>query len=282
MTRPGQPALRTRTYEPAGAPRGCVLVTTGFGEHVGRYERICQAWQNAGYLIGAYDLRGQGQSEGRRGYVERFDDYIDDLLAVAEQFATRPDWRRPVLFGHSMGALICIHTALRAPGPFAGLVLTSPFLGLSLPAPKWKQVVARWMTSVWPTWAEPTGIEGAMVTRDRERARMIDDDPLRIAKMTVRLFVESERAQADAIARASELKVPVYCRAAELDKIASLATTRRFMAALGSVDKQLDVAVGQFHELHQEPEWAEHARLLAQQFERLLSESPAPAAATAS
>jgi alpha-beta hydrolase superfamily lysophospholipase len=111
-----------------------------------------------------------------------------------------------------------------------------------------------------------------MVTRDADHARAINNDPLRIRKMTVRLFVESESAQEQARARASELSLPLYCRAAELDKIASLDATRRFMSAVRSSDKQLEVALGQYHELHQEPEWTEHATILLQHFERWCAE----------
>lgn len=278
FARPGAPDLRTHLFEPRGPVRGSILLTTGFSEHVGRYENVCHVWRDAGYLIGAWDWRGQGRSQGRRGYVERFDDYVSDLLAIADHFSAHPHWKHPVAFGHSMGALITIHAALRAQGRFAALALTSPFLALALPAPKWKQALARRITEWWPTWSESTGITGDMVTREPLHARAIDDDPLRIRKMTVRLFVESERAQEQALARAAELRLPIYCRAAEIDKVSSLDATRRFMASVSSSDKQLEIALGQYHELHQEPEWSEHATILMQQFDRWCSEHAAGAA----
>jgi alpha-beta hydrolase superfamily lysophospholipase len=274
LKRPGEPTLRTRLYTPAGIARGSVLLTTGFNEHVGRYDHVCQAWQDAGFFVACWDLRGQGRSEGRRGYVEHFDDFTSDTLAIANEFDHNEAWRAlgpAILFGHSTGGLIAIHAALRAPTRFRALLLASPFLGLALPTPAWKKTLGRLMTRMWPTFSQPTNIGAERVTQDAERARALDADPLAVRSMTARLFTEMERAQTEAFEHASEITLPVLCRAAGDDTIADVAATREFIAKLGSPDKTLEVVPGQRHELHQDTRRDEHIRACAEQFIRWTS-----------
>lgn len=45
-----------------------------------------EQWNARGISVCGLDLQGCGRSEGRRGlrfYVERFDDYVDDVLQLA-------------------------------------------------------------------------------------------------------------------------------------------------------------------------------------------------------
>ncbi|WP_207537679.1 alpha/beta fold hydrolase [Sabulicella rubraurantiaca] len=68
----------------------------------------------------ALSLRGHGASGGRERLQDwTLDDYLDDVLRVLR---TLP--RPPVLVGHSMGALLGLLAAERA--PLAGLVLLAP------------------------------------------------------------------------------------------------------------------------------------------------------------
>lgn len=271
LRRPGQPTLRTRLYVPAGTPRGAILATTGFSERLERYEHVCQRWQARGWLVANWDLRGQGKSEGPRGFVGRFADFVDDLFAYLDTLDETPAWRAagpPILFAHSLGALITLHAAVRRPDRMRALALTSPYLGLALKTPAWKLWVGRAIASVWPTFSLPTGIGADVLTHDAERAHAIDADPLSVRRMTARLFNETEDAQKALVSSASRLTLPISCRAAGDDKIVDLSVTRRFFQDVKSTDSKLFVAEGQFHELHQELGWEAHTDAFAADFER--------------
>jgi alpha-beta hydrolase superfamily lysophospholipase len=271
LKRPDAPALRTRLYEPEGAPRGSVLVTTGFSEHVGRYEHVCERWRAAGWLVAAWDLRGQGKSEGPRGYVTRFSEFIDDLFAYLDELQKDSRFRSlgtPIAFAHSMGALLTIHAALRDASRFRALALTSPYLGLALETPAWKLAAGRAISALVPRFSLPTNVSASILTHDAERARMIESDPLGIQRMTARLFTEVESAQAEALRRAGELRLPIAVRAAGDDQLVDVNVTRRFMSQVSSKDVNLFIAEGQFHELHQELGWEQHADAFAEQFAR--------------
>ncbi len=66
----GAPRLSFAVHPPAGAARGAVLLTHGYGEHSGRYVEVISGWTQSGLVVASYDLRGHGHSEGHRGHVD--------------------------------------------------------------------------------------------------------------------------------------------------------------------------------------------------------------------
>ncbi|HZJ47826.1 MAG TPA: alpha/beta hydrolase, partial [Acidimicrobiia bacterium] len=101
-------SLHTATWTPEGDPERGLLIVHGLGEHLGRWDHVARFFANKGYAVAAFDLRGHGQSEGTRAYVGSFSDYLDDVQGIVESGLVRTDlpW---VLYGHSLGGLICTH-----------------------------------------------------------------------------------------------------------------------------------------------------------------------------
>ena len=58
-----------------------------------------------------YDLRGHGQSSGRRGQVSRFDEYLDDTEVFLDEVRRAQPGKPVFLLGHSMGGLVCARLA---------------------------------------------------------------------------------------------------------------------------------------------------------------------------
>ncbi len=82
-----------------------VIVTHGVGEHRGRHHYwLTEELKN--YNVVLYDLRGHGESEGMRGDVRDFDDYLKDIDSVSDFLASEYGMKKFFLFGHSMGGLI--------------------------------------------------------------------------------------------------------------------------------------------------------------------------------
>jgi alpha-beta hydrolase superfamily lysophospholipase len=74
--------LYAEVFLPAGTPKGVVLITHGYAEHCGRYREVAHVIVKAGWAALSYDVRGHGQSPGVRGFIDKFDAYLEDRPAA--------------------------------------------------------------------------------------------------------------------------------------------------------------------------------------------------------
>jgi alpha-beta hydrolase superfamily lysophospholipase len=79
---------------PPGPVSARLLIVHGYGEHAGRYIHFMQWLAERGVASEAIDLRGHGRSPGRRGFVVRWDEYIDDLKAFLDRDREHIDGNR--------------------------------------------------------------------------------------------------------------------------------------------------------------------------------------------
>jgi alpha-beta hydrolase superfamily lysophospholipase len=128
LARDGTP-LALRVYR---ATSDTVIVALHGSSGRGRYfHPLATRLSRAGAAsVHALDLRGHGESGGRRGdvdYVGQLDDDLADVLAAIR--SERPA-ARIVLLGHSAGGGLAVRYAGRETGPRAdGYVLLAPYLG---------------------------------------------------------------------------------------------------------------------------------------------------------
>ena len=69
----------TRSWQPEGKARGVVVIVPGFNSHSGQYLWVGEQFAAKDLATYAIDLRGRGRSEGERYYVEKMEDYTDEL-----------------------------------------------------------------------------------------------------------------------------------------------------------------------------------------------------------
>ena len=60
-------------------PKASIALVHGFGEHSGRYAHVADFFNKNGYSFFAFDNRGHGQSEGKRGHAPDYDAYLYDI-----------------------------------------------------------------------------------------------------------------------------------------------------------------------------------------------------------
>src|SRR5262245_6832481 len=93
LDRPGQPRLAFHVETPSGAPRGRVLMVHGYAEHSARYDHVVPLWLERGLAVARFDLRGHGRSEGTRGHVDRFEDYVMDVRDLLARLKDEASFR---------------------------------------------------------------------------------------------------------------------------------------------------------------------------------------------
>ena len=141
--------------------------------------------------------------------------------------------------------------------------MSAPFFGLALDVPWLKLAAGRALSRVVPTLGMPSGFHGADVTKDFARAAAYDADPLGFAKTNVRWFTETQLAQARYLARAGELRLPLFETIGTEDRLSKLSTARAFFDGVASVDKVWRERKGGFHEGLNDPDWRELADEMA-------------------
>ena len=252
----GRDGLRLffRISRPSGAPAAHVALVHGYAEHLGRHAEITQALTAAGYCVHRLDVRGHGQSDGTRGFVAKFDDYLSDLdlflARVREAAAGKPMF----LLGHSHGSLIAGRYLLDQPQAVRGAVLASPYFRLKLAVSPLKIWAGKLIAKVYPQLPMKNELLPSLLTRDTAIQKATAEDPLYLKIATPGWFIQSSEAQDTLFRRASEFVTPFLCIQGGADPIVDPAASREFTSAATSADKQFKQYDGLLHELFHEPE----------------------------
>lgn len=181
LTSAGVPQL-VRTWKPEGDPWANVLIVHGLGEHSGRYERTGGLMAEAGLAVTSFDLVGFGASGGKRGHIDTWTTYLDQVQGHLESQA-----RPLVLLGHSMGGAIALEYALSERPQADLLVLSAPALGGGA---AWQRKLAPIAAKALPGIAVPNALKGEQLSRDPAVGAAYFADPLVLLKSTTRLGAE--------------------------------------------------------------------------------------------
>lgn len=223
----------------------------GFAEHRKRYAHFA-SWLNENKIaVAAIDLRGHGDSQGKRGHVQEFSDYYFDCSALLH-FVKQNFPRLPVSIGsHSHGGLVVARylEAHKPPLPLHCAVFSAPFLGLPPGFPAWKKRIGEAVSGLLPGLSVPTGINPAYLSHDDKICRIYGSDPQIFTSATTRWFTEATVAQARAVSRAPMIRLPALVMQGTGDRIVSQEASRRFYEDLGSEKKQWISYPGLYHEI---------------------------------
>ena len=245
--------LHERAWLPEGEPRAVLAVVPGAAEHSGRYAHLGGFLARHGYAVHALDLRGHGESAGRRLFVRSFGEYLDDVGGFLARVRLAHPGKPLFLLGHSMGGTVAALYALTRPGPLRGLVLSGPLLALGDDLSPLKAALARFLGRFLPR-LPVQKLDAASISRDPEVVRRYREDP-RVHHGAIPAGTAA--AGMAAIARIEEteptLEMPLLILHGTADRLASPAGSQRLQRRAGSADRTLRLYDGYFHEVFNEP-----------------------------
>jgi alpha-beta hydrolase superfamily lysophospholipase len=247
--------IHTRRWEPDGPAKAAVGLVHGLGEHSGRYDAVAARLTAAGYGVCAFDLRGHGESGGRRGdtrFAAAYED-IDRLLTGAAEWL--PDAPR-FLYGHSLGGLLVLSYTLNRRPALAGVVASGAALHNALRGQKAKVLLVRLLAPLLPNLALPSGLDDTLISRDPAVVAAYRADPLTHDRASLGFGRDAIVAADAALAHAGEFPVPLLLLHGGADRLTYPSGSRAFAAALGAEQCTLIVYDGFYHEVHNEPEQA--------------------------
>lgn len=237
--------------------RGRVVIVHGYAEHKGRYRQVVDDLTGAGYACHLLDLRGHGDSGGRRGHVSRFEEYRKDLDSLLQEVrAHRVDPSPLVLLGHSLGGLIALDFVIHRPQVFDAVAVSSPFLAPAFAIPFLKRTLLPPVAKLIPALSVKSGLDPRGLSHDLQVVDAYRTDPKVFPTVTLGWFSEVQKAQAEVFARAPEIVVPLLLLLGDADPIAAPQRSRAFFERLGSACKRLKIYPGFLHEVFNELERA--------------------------
>ena len=237
---------------PDDRPKAIILAAHGLGEHGGRYRNYVDYFGSRGYGFYAIDLRGCGRSEGQRGHIDRFEDYVDDLRQLHDLARLAESSGRIVLLGHSYGSLIALVYGLRYPDGLAGVISSGTALRDALPYPGWVRALIRRAGRVLPTLSIPAGFKPGDLSRDAAVVEAYRADPLVHSAASLRWASESIAIREWLFDHAREWSLPLLMLHGGADRICLLEGARRFRDRVESERVELRVYEGMYHEVHNE------------------------------
>ena len=245
--------LRTVTWDPPADPQARLLFLHGWAEYSDRYRFPVAALTPQGYACFGLDCRGHGGSAGRRGFIARWDEYLDDVQAW---MGSLPESALPTfLIGHSQGGLVATRLLqTRGDQGLAGFMLSSPFLALARPLTWIERVMSQKLSGLWPALGIPSGLDVNDISKDKEVVAAYGKDPLIFKKPVVRWAYEALLAQEAALSDAAAIELPCLIMHGADDKIADPQVTAQFFDGLRSTDKELKLFKGLRHEIFNEVE----------------------------
>jgi acylglycerol lipase len=236
-----------RSLRPQVRPRAVVVIVPGFNAHSGYYAWAAEQFVAAGLAVYAVDLRGRGNSDGERFYVDTFEDYVRDVEAVVKVARSREPGTPLFLLGHSAGGVVsCLYT-LDHQGELAGLICES--FAHELPAPDFALAVFKGLGHLAPH-AHILHLPNERFSRDPQAVEAMNEDPL-IAHET-----QPTRTMA-ALVRADErlkkefplITLPILILHGTGEQNTKAAGSQHFYDRAGSVDKTLKFYEASFHDL---------------------------------
>jgi alpha-beta hydrolase superfamily lysophospholipase len=236
-----------RSWRPSETPRGIVAIVPGFNSHSGYYEWVGEHFAEHGLAAHAVDLRGRGKSDGERFYVERFEDYANDVDALMNHVRST-DPNLPVfVLGHSAGGAVACLYAVGHQNELAGLVCES--FAFKVPAPDFALAVFKGLAHVVPH-AHVLHLKNEDFSRDPEIVRAMNADPL-IAHETqpTQTLAAMVRADEHLEKEFPNFNLPLLILHGTQDKATKFSGSEQFHAAAGSSDKTLELIDGGYHDL---------------------------------
>ncbi|XP_073393508.1 caffeoylshikimate esterase isoform X2 [Physcomitrium patens] len=236
--------------------KGLIFMCHGYGVECSVFLRPTGIrFAQAGYAAFGIDQVGHGKSEGRRCYVESFQDLVDDSIAYFKSIRDLEEYRNKprFLYGESMGGAIVLHIHRKEPEEWSGAVLQAPMCKISekLKPPQIVTSILTMMSNYIPTWKivpSENIIDNAF--KDPIKRAEIRANPFTYqGRPRVKTALEMLRASESLEQRLDEVILPFLLLHGEEDRVTDPDISRELFRTSKSCDKEFKLYPGMWHGL---------------------------------
>ncbi len=237
---------------PTGSAKALVLLVHGLGEHMGRYQHVAFALQQAGYMVIGYDHVGHGLSSGKRGDTDTPDQLTEHLQHMVKEVKSLHPRLPLVLLGHSMGGLVVQRAAASDRSLADAVVMSSPALAT------FANAVQKLLLATLPKWLPHLRVDNGLklegLARDAQVVRDYKHDRLvhRLISASLGAWIVQEGIKA--VQQAEQWQVPSLLLYAGQDKLVNPQGSADFSKRASSEVLQSHCFNVMYHEIFNDPE----------------------------
>ncbi len=207
-------------------PVGSVMLLHGKGDYGGRFEQVGTRLSQSGWSTYAPDMPGFGRSPGKRGWIRRFAEYLQDLESVQAQVQAQ------LWGGYSTGANLAVEYALQHPDQVRGLILVAPAFRIDHSVTPWKYLMLQVVEKILPDYVIYSHYTPSVVTSDPDQQEKLAQDPWMTGMTRARFVAEIARSGRDCIRAAGRLTMPILVIYSPNDRVVNSAGVIDFAAPI--------------------------------------------------
>lgn len=231
--------------------KGTVLILHGLHDHTGRYDHVANYFVSRGLSTFQFDLRGNGRSDGKRGYINSFSEHVLDCDAAVREMQAQLEGPY-FAFAHSMGALVLSTWILENDNPFRGVVFSGGLFKVNEDISPILQKLSGTMSKLLPSLAT-IKLDFRQLSRDTTVLERSKSDKYQYTGgVRARTGAQVIEGTAALQARLSELAFPMLILHGEKDGLTKYEASELLYEKSTSDDKALKIYEGAKHEIFNE------------------------------
>ncbi len=211
-----------REWKTKNQPKKNILVIHGLGEHSGRYNEFAKFYTKKGMGVYALDLQGHGKSEGKKGHIKSFDEFLDSvelsLIFIRKKFLETPI----ILFGHSLGGLIALNFLIEKESKeIESGIISSPWIETKIKVPEYLIKIQKILKNIFPSLRLNNRLISNHLSKNKDVVKKYNEDQLVHNKISLNLYSEVMRSIVNVREKASKIKINLFLYHGKSDKIIS-------------------------------------------------------------
>jgi len=237
---------------PPTRTKAVLIIVHGLADHSSRFGDLAGYFIPRGYGVYGFDFRGHGKSPGKRGYVERFSNFVEDLRLFVDFIRNRYQNIKIFMIAHSIGGTVATSYAVSHQQEINGLILSAVTLELGSSVPGLLVSVAPVLSFIIPRVGLYT-IDASTLSSEQSVVSAYCNDPLVYrGKISTRLGVEIIKTIKALHTKMSSIRLPLIILYGTADRLSEPEGSRTLFKLAGSSDKQIKAYDGFFHEIFNE------------------------------
>lgn len=234
--------------------KAALIILHGLKDHSQRYDEVAKKFVAQGISVYSYDLRGHGKSKGDKVWVNKFDDYVNDLNFFYNRVIQR-EYNKPVfIMGHSMGGAIVAKFVIDKKPEIKGMILSAPALKVTPDTPYIKVFLVKALGESFP-YLPLFDLDSNKFSRDKKQIEAMNHDPL-IYQPNAPVKTASELLKAmDVISNNyASITDDMLLLHGSKDMVTNPEGSKELYEKASSKTKELKIYDGLVHDLLHEPE----------------------------